>query len=85
MTYVAGLLYSLDWTNTGISFIFLMVNLLRKSAMKELHLVLNVSMSALRTVSVVQFVILKKAVFEKFLKAGVSKSLKQLCQQMVMI
>ena len=32
------LLKSLDWTNTGISFIFLTENLCRKSTMKELHL-----------------------------------------------
>ena len=32
------LLNSLDWTNTGIAFIFLTVNLCRKSTMKELHL-----------------------------------------------
>ena len=40
-TYVAGnvlSLNSLDWTNTGISFIFLTINLGRKSTMKELHL-----------------------------------------------
>ena len=32
------LLNSLDWKNTGISFIFLTVNLWHKSTMKELHL-----------------------------------------------